>query len=57
MKKDKKTASLKALGIGATALGLAASLFSAFVESKTTDAKIEEKVNKAVTSALAKKDI
>lgn len=56
MKKRKKIDGLKALGIGATVLGLAASLFSSFVDEKKTDAKIAEKVNEAMTTALAKKD-
>ncbi len=56
MKKGKKIDTLKALGIGATVLGLAASLFSSFVEDKKTDAKIAEKVNKAVMTALEKKE-
>ena len=56
MKGGKKIDTLKALGIGATALGLAASLFSSFVEDKKTDAKIAEKVNEAVTTALKKKE-
>lgn len=56
MKKGKKIDPLKALGIGATVLGLAASLFSSFVEDKKTDAKIAEKVNKAVMTALEKKE-
>lgn len=56
MKNGKNTNTLKALGIGATALGLAASLFSSFVEDRKTDAKIAEKVNEAVTTALAKKE-
>ena len=54
MKKEKKIDSLKAWGIGATVLGLAATLFSNFVEAKKTDAKIAEKVIEAVTTALAK---
>ncbi len=56
MKKKKKIDALKALGIGATALGLAASLFSSFVEDKKTDARIAEKVNEAVAAALEKKE-
>lgn len=56
MKKGKKIDTLKALGIGATVFGLTASLFSSFVEDKKTDAKIAEKVNEAVTTALAKKE-
>lgn len=56
MKNGKKHDSLKALGIGATVLGLAATLLSSFVEDKKTDAKITEKVNEALTTALAKKD-
>lgn len=55
-KKGKNIDTLKALGIGATALGLVASLFSSFVEDKKTDAKITEKVNQAVRTALAKKE-
>lgn len=54
MKKSMNT--LKALGIGATALGLAASLFSSFVEDKKTDARIAEKVKEAVTKALEEKE-
>ena len=54
--KKKKINTLKALGVGATVFGLAASLFSSFVEDKKTDAKITEKVNEAVTTALAKKE-
>lgn len=52
----KKINTLKALGVGATVFGVAASLFSNFVEDKKTDAKIAEKVNEAVTTALAKKE-
>lgn len=55
-KNGKKIDALKVLGIGATVLGLAASLFSSFVEDKKTDAKIAEKVNEAVTTALTKKE-
>ena len=55
MKKDKKFNALKALGIGATVLGLVASLVSSFVEEKKTDALIAEKVNDAVSAALKKK--
>lgn len=56
MKKDKKFNALKALGIGATVLGLVASLVSSFVEEKKTDALIAEKVNDAVSAALKKKE-
>lgn len=56
MKKKKKNDALKVLGIGATALGLVASLFSSFVEDKKTDARIAEKVNEAVAAALEKKE-
>ena len=45
---------LKAMGIGATLLGLVASLFSGVVEEKKTDAKIKDKVDKAVTEAMMK---
>lgn len=55
MKNGKKIDGLKALGIGATVLGLAAGLFSSFVDEKKTDAKIAEKVNEAV-AALTKKE-
>lgn len=56
MKKEKKIDTIKVLGIGATVVGLAASLLSSFVEDKKTDAKIAEKVNKAVMTALEKKE-
>lgn len=56
MKKEKKIDTLKVLGIGATVLGLAASLFSGFVEEKKTDARIAEKVNEALATAMAKKE-
>lgn len=56
MNKGKKIDALKALGIGATVLGLVASLFSSFVEDKKTDARIAEKVNEAVATALEKKE-
>lgn len=56
MKKGKKIDTLKALGIGSMILGVGASLFSSFVDDKKTDAKITEKVNEAVTAALAKKE-
>lgn len=46
----------KALGIGAMALGIAASLFSSFVDGKKTDAMITEKVKTEVANALSKKD-
>ncbi len=52
----KKISTLKLLGIGATVLGLVANLFSSFVEDKKTDAKIAEKVNEAMTTALATKE-
>lgn len=53
---ERKIDTLKALGIGATVLGLAASLFSSFVDDKKTDAKIADKVNQAVTKALVEKE-
>ena len=53
----KKIDTLTVLGFGATLLGLAASLFSSFVDDKKTDAKIAEKVNEAMTTALANKDV
>ena len=56
MKIGTMTKGLNALGIGATVLGLVASLISSFVEDKRTDAKIAEKVEQAVTAALAKKE-
>lgn len=56
MKKDKKFNALKALGIGATVLGLVASLVSSFVEEKKTDALIAEKVNDAVSAALKNRE-
>ena len=56
MKKGKKIDTLKALGIGSMILGVGASLFARFVDDKKTDAKIAEKVNEAVTAALAKKE-
>lgn len=56
MKKDKKFNALKALGIGATVLGLVASLVSSFVEEKKTDALIAEKVNDAVSAALRNRE-
>ena len=52
----KNTKALKVLGIGAAVLGLAASLFSSFVEDKKTDAKIAEKVKEAVAKALEAKE-
>ena len=57
MKKDKSFNALKALGIGATVLGLVASLVSSFVEEKKTNALIAEKVNEAVDAALKTKDV
>lgn len=56
MKKEKKFDSLKALGLGAAALSMVATLISSFVDEKKTDAKITEKVNEALTTALTKKD-
>lgn len=56
MKKGKKIDGIKTLGIVATVVGVGASLLSSFVEDKKTDAKIAEKVNEAVTTALAKKE-
>jgi hypothetical protein len=43
---------IKVLGIAATALGMAATLLSDWVNEKKMDEKIEEKVNEAI----AKKD-
>ena len=51
----KKETSLKALGIGAMMLGLAANLFSSFVSDKKTDATIAKEVEKAVSKALSEK--
>lgn len=42
---------MKALGLIATVGGVALSLLSSFVEEKKTDAKIEEKVRKALAEA------
>lgn len=50
----KKMDNAKALGLVVTIGGVALSLLSGFVEDKKTDAKIEEKVRKAL--AEAKKD-
>lgn len=47
----KKIESMKALGIVATIVGVAASTLSSYVEEKMTDAKIEEKVKKALAEA------
>lgn len=44
----KKIEPLKVLGILATVIGVAASTLSSYVEEKRTDAKIEEKVRKAL---------
>ncbi len=57
MSKGKNSNAIKALGIGATVLGLVASLVSSFAEDKKTDARIAEKVNEAVTAALEKKEV
>lgn len=43
---------IKILGIAATAIGMGATLITDWVNDKTMDEKIEEKVNEA----LAKKD-
>lgn len=42
---------VKALGLVATIGGVALSLLSSFVDEKKTDAKIEEKVRKALAEA------
>lgn len=47
----KKIDGVKALGVIATVGGVALSLLSSFVDDKKTDAKIEEKVRKALTEA------
>ena len=47
----KKIEPMKILGIVATVIGIAASTLSSYVEEKTTDAKIEEKVRKALAEA------
>lgn len=47
----KKIDGVKALGLIATVGGVALSLLSSFVEEKKTDAKIEEKVRKALAEA------
>lgn len=47
----KKIDGVKALGLIATIGGVALSLLSSFVEDKKTDAKIEEKVLKALAEA------
>lgn len=44
----KKADEIKALGLVATIGGVALSLLSSFVEDRKTDAKIEEKVRKAL---------
>lgn len=44
----KKIDGVKALGLIATVGGIALSLLSSFVDDKKTDAKIEEKVRKAL---------
>ena len=44
----KKMDGVKVLGLVATVGGVALSLLSSFVEDKKTDAKIEEKVRKAL---------
>lgn len=44
----KKIDGVKALGVIATVGGVALSLLSSFVDDKKTDAKIEEKVRKAL---------
>ncbi len=49
----KKIDGVKALGLIATVGGVALSLLSSFVEEKKTDAKIEEKVRKALAEAKA----
>lgn len=48
----KKVSTLKVLGIAATVVGMAASLFSDWVGDKKMDDKIEEKV----CEAIAKKE-
>lgn len=47
----KKMDGVKVLGLIATVGGVALSLLSSFVEDKKTDAKIEEKVRKALAEA------
>lgn len=50
----KKGSGLKALGLLATIAGLGVSLLSSFVSEKQTDAKIEEKVLKALAERNTK---
>lgn len=47
----KKMDGIKVLGVVATIGGVALSLLSSFVDEKKTDAKIEEKVQKALAAA------
>jgi hypothetical protein len=46
---------MKILGIVATAVGMGASLLSGFVDDKKTDAKIEERVLKALAEKQKEK--
>lgn len=47
----KKVDGVKALGLIASVGGVALSLLSSFVDDKKTDAKIEEKIRKALAEA------
>ena len=53
-RKHMKKPGIKALGLLATLGGIAMTLLSSFVSERKTDAKIEEKVRKALAEHLGK---